>query len=148
MDLAATYVATHEWLLAVTGMTHAMAHVHAGLAIYLIVQAVLRTRRASIVALHAVFGLELVNEIIQWAHYGSWRLPDTLADIALTVFWPTALYLLGTWRRARWRADHSPRGPRAVKALLAFAQLNPAVVPAAAHDGGSLRRSRSEETSR
>lgn len=102
MDPFSLYVSSCENLLRWAGMTHPMAHVHAGLAIYLSVQFLLRTRRASGIALQAVIGAELVNEIVERAYYGSWRWEDTSADIALTLFWPTALYLLATWRRQRW----------------------------------------------
>lgn len=102
MDIFSLYTSTMESLLRWADMTHSMAHVHAGLAIYLTVQFLLRTRRASGIALQAVIGVELVNEIVQRAVYGSWRWEDTSADIALTIFWPSALYLLSVYRRQRW----------------------------------------------
>lgn len=102
MDIFAAYVDLINQSLHLIGMTHAMAHVHGGLAIYLGVQTLLRTRRASAIALQAVLGAELVNEILERGYYGSWRWHDTLGDIAMTMLWPTALYLLSRYRRARW----------------------------------------------
>jgi hypothetical protein len=102
MLLAAYYVETTTDLLTRTGMTHEMGHLHAGLLIYVGMQMLLRTRRASSIALQAVIGAEIVNEILQRAYYGSWRWPDTLGDVALTVFWPTILYAAARYRRARW----------------------------------------------
>ncbi len=102
MDIFSLYVAFTDGLLRWADMSHPMAHMHAGLAIYVAVQFLLRTRRASGIALQAVIGAELVNEIIERAHYGSWRWDDTLADFALTIFWPSILYLMATWRRQRW----------------------------------------------
>lgn len=147
MDIADSYVALTEGLLRSLHMGHPLAHVHAGLAIYLGVQFVLRTRRASAIALQAVIGAELVNEILERAAYGSWRWADTSADIALTLFWPCALYALSGYRRARWERWRAARQAAAAAGPLALLRsetvralggleykLNP---PAAAHDDGS-----------
>lgn len=111
MDPISAYVDASNAFLAWTGLTHPMAHLHVGMAIYVGVQLILRTRRASAIALQAVYGAEFVNEIVQRAYYGSWRVEDTLGDIALTVFWPTLLYAVAKYRRARWVSDR----PVAVK---------------------------------
>lgn len=81
------------------------AHVHAGLAIYVIVQFVLRTRRASLLALQLVCAAELANECINRLQYGSWRLDDTIVDIVATIFWPFVLYAMSRYRRHRWASD-------------------------------------------
>jgi hypothetical protein len=83
------------------------------------VQMVLRTRRASGIALQAVIGAELVNEIIQRAVHGSWRWEDTLADVALTIFWPSMLYLMGGWRRQRWTRWQARERTRRRQAVMA-----------------------------
>ena len=87
MNVAATYVEMNEWIVSCLGDAHALAHVHVGLAIYVIVQVFTRDRRASIQGLICVLGAELANEIIEAAHYGSMRWGDTLGDIAMTLFW-------------------------------------------------------------
>lgn len=124
MELADDYVSLCDALLNLSGMSHPLAHLNGGLAIYIGVQFALRTRRASGIALQAVFGAEIVNEILQRAHYGSWRVPDTMGDIATTVFWPTLLYAMAKYRRSRWKAtaikgQAAPlRIPHATPALL------------------------------
>lgn len=102
MEIPALYVDGINDLLDSLGMSHPMGHLHAGLGIYVAMQMILRTRRASAIALQAVFGAEMVNEILQRAYYGSWRWEDTLGDIALTMLWPTILYAMSRYRRARW----------------------------------------------
>ncbi|MBM6577176.1 hypothetical protein KCP91_12405 [Microvirga sp. SRT01] len=37
---------------------------------------------------------ELVNECFDRVRTGSWRLPDTIADIVNSVLWPVALFVL------------------------------------------------------
>lgn len=123
MELIDAYVATCEAFLAQTGISHPMAHLHVGLLIYVGVQIVLRTRRASSIALQAVYGAELVNEILQRAHYGSWRIEDTLGDIFLTVLWPTLLYGVAKFRRARWELTMLRRRDRAETLQSTHAQL-------------------------
>ena len=108
MDLARSYVDLTNVILDMTGLTHPMAHLHGGLAIYVLMQFALRTRRASAIALQAVFGAEIINEIVQRGYYGSWRWEDSIADVLITVTWPTILYGLGKFRRTRWTAANSP----------------------------------------
>lgn len=102
MELASFYVSSVNEALVWAKLSHEMGHLHGGLAIYVVMQTLLRTRRASGIALQAVFGCEIVNEILQRMVYGDWRWADTLGDVALTIFWPTMLYALGKYRRARW----------------------------------------------
>ncbi|HEX7874893.1 MAG TPA: hypothetical protein VF475_18415 [Sphingobium sp.] len=112
MDIASDYVLFTRDVLDGLGMSHPMAHIHAGLMIYLGVQMLLRTRRASTIALHAVIGAELVNEVLDYSFYGSWRWADTLGDIALTLLWPAAFYLMGKFRRMRWERWQQVRRQR------------------------------------
>jgi hypothetical protein len=79
-----------------------LAHINAGLAIYVVTQTMLRTRRASIMALQAVIAAELCNEVIDRLYFGSWRWDDTIKDVIVTLFWPTVLYTLSRYRRQRW----------------------------------------------
>lgn len=83
------------------------AHVHAGMAIYVLVQFVLRTRRASLLALQLVLAAELANECVNRLQYGSWRLDDTCVDIVATMFWPLVLYAMSRYRRHRWASDQA-----------------------------------------
>lgn len=111
MSIAATYVALTEWIVSLMGGSHPVAHIHAGLAIYVAVQVVTRDRRASLHALIAVAGMELANEIVEAAYYRSPRWGDTLGDIALTLLWPGILYAVSRFRRQRWTAEAATTRP-------------------------------------
>lgn len=127
MDIPSSYVAATQMALDWTGFTHPMAHLNGGMAIYLGMQLVLRTRRASAIALHAVYGAEIVNELLQYAYYGGLRIDDTIGDIATTVFWPTMLYLLAHYRRARWEWWTARQRRRAERALVHSGFASPEV---------------------
>ena len=114
MDFAALYVAQANALVEMFGVSHATMHVHAGMAIYLGAKFVLRTRRASAYALLAVIHAELANEVMDFLHYGSLRLEDTLSDIALTLLWPTADYLITRYRRKRWNVEAARQRAKSV----------------------------------
>jgi hypothetical protein len=103
MDLPAAYVATTESLLAMLRLSHQLGHLNGGLILYLGSQYLLGGRRASFFPLAIVFIAEASNECIQAAFYHSWRLPDTLADIAWTVFWPCMIFA-----HARLRSQRRP----------------------------------------
>ncbi|BBD99736.1 hypothetical protein SAMIE_1032370 [Sphingobium amiense] len=111
MDLAAFYVAQANGLVEMLGISHATMHVHAGMALYVGAKFMLRTRRASAYALLTVIHAELANELLDFLHYGSLRLEDTLADIALTLLWPVLDYGVTRYRRKRWRGESALRRP-------------------------------------
>ena len=102
MDLPATYVALTEGLLRIIPISHPMAHLNGGLIIYLGMQYLMGERRAALVPLLAVAFAEGLNESIEAAYYGSWRIDDTLGDIGWTLFWPCMLYAHARYRRHRW----------------------------------------------
>lgn len=103
MDLPAAYVATTESLLAMLRLSHQLGHLNGGLILYLGAQYLLGARRDSLFPLTIVFVAEAFNECIQAAFYHSWRVPDTLADIAWTVFWPCMIFA-----HARFRGQRRP----------------------------------------
>lgn len=88
-----------------SGATHGMMHMHAGLAIYIVAQLVLRTRRASMAALNTVIAAAIGHEVLDYLGSSSWELVDTLQDIGLTVMWPVAITGVGQYRRARWQQE-------------------------------------------
>ena len=48
----------------------------------------------------------MFNEVMDRLHYGSWRWPDTLGDVANTLFWPLAICVgirLRPMIERRWR---------------------------------------------
>ena len=102
MDLISSYREWTEAIKAMTGFSPQMLHVHAGMAIYLMGQLLLGSRRASWVAFSVVLEIELMNEVMNYLYYGSWRWHDTLSDIVLTLFWPATSVVVGKYRRWRW----------------------------------------------
>jgi hypothetical protein len=121
MDISATYHSMIDWIIMTTGMSDKVLHIHAGMAIYLIAQLVLRTRRASLNALTIVFAAEAMNETMDRLYSGSWNWPDTLSDFAMTMFWPLMIVIVGRYRRQRWARRE------AHKAFLAKMGLVPAM---------------------
>lgn len=87
------------------GASHSMMHVHAGLAIYVVTQFAVRTRRASMTALNTVVALAVGHEVLDYLGTASWDWLDTIKDIALTVTWPVAVTAVGQYRRARWQQE-------------------------------------------
>jgi len=86
------------------GLSHDAMHVHVGLAIFLVVAAVLRKVRGGVwLALGAVLAGELVNEVgdsfdwIRWT--GAPNLMESAKDVISTVLWP--LVLAAIWTLAR-----------------------------------------------
>ncbi len=114
MDLPAAYVALTEGLLRIVPLSHPMAHLNGGLVIYLGMQLLMGTRRAALAPLLAVCFAEGLNECLEAAYYGSWRIDDTLGDVALTLFWPCMLYAHSRYRRYRWAIAERGRAPEGV----------------------------------
>ena len=104
MEPVTAYHALKTGIETMTGQSPTLLHIHGGLAIYLLFQLALGTRRGSWLALMLLGQIELLNEILDRFHYGSWRLHDTLGDIAATMTWPVLLVLASTYRRRRWAA--------------------------------------------
>ena len=121
MDIAALYVAQANDIVEMLGISHATMHVHAGMAIYVSAKFMLRTRRASAYALLTVIHAELLNDLLDFLHYRSLRLDDTLSDIALTLLWPMLDYAVTRHRRKRWKAETAlrRRAPSSALDLLA-----------------------------
>lgn len=83
----------------------ALVHLHVGMAIYVGVQLLMRTRRASFVALHCVIAAAVMKEFYDRLTYGSWRWDDTKIDLLATVMWPLILHSVSRYRRQRWAVD-------------------------------------------
>ena len=107
MDLPGLYVSLTERVVSLLGGSHSLAHLNAGLLIYVSVQVAARDRRASLIALQAVAGAEFLNEAIEAIHFGSPRWADTLGDVAVTLAWPAILYAVARYRRQRWARETS-----------------------------------------
>lgn len=87
MNVPAAYHAWILWTASATSLPDAILHIHAGLAILLIVRIVTRRSFASLIPLAAVVFAEIGNEVLDYLHHGLY-LHDTLADIGNTLFWP------------------------------------------------------------
>lgn len=109
MDLATSYHHLTDQFLVLTGWSDKMAHLNAGMAIYVLTQLMLRTRRASLPALATVVFVELCNEGLDTWFYGELRLAESLVDIAYTLAWPAIITLIGIYRRERWSRKQGPR---------------------------------------
>ncbi len=92
MDIPGIYHGWIEWIGDGTGLPDAILHIHAGLAILLIVRLVSRRSLGSFVPFAVVVFAEFGNELLDYLHYGL-RLDDTLADIGNTLFWPLVISL-------------------------------------------------------
>lgn len=92
MDLPALY---HEWTVWIgdgTGLPDAILHIHAGLAILILVRLITRRSLGTFIPFSAVVVAEVANEIMDYLAYGM-RWPDTLADFGNTLFWPFVISL-------------------------------------------------------
>lgn len=102
MDFVERYHQLTNWIVEYAGTSDKFVHLNAGLAIFLLVQLFIRDRRASYFALALLLVIELFNEIFDALYFDDIRWSDTLTDIGSTMFWPTAIVLVGKYRRARW----------------------------------------------
>jgi hypothetical protein len=80
----AHWVGVNDWLL----------HTHIGMAIFVSVIIIFRRTLTSPWPLIVVSIAELANEYLDRLAYGSWRVPDTLRDVAFTLSWPLLFFLL------------------------------------------------------
>jgi hypothetical protein len=126
-ELVGRYHEATDGVLAFAGTSDKAVHVHAGLAIYMLAQLALRTRRGSIDALLAVVLAEAANEALDRLFFGSWRWSDTLGDAVATLFWPAMLTVMSRYRRHRWErrrklaARPTPPGPQMARSAAAHA---------------------------
>lgn len=92
MDFPQIY---HSWILWIgdgTGLPDAILHIHAGMAILLLMRLLSRRSLGTFVPFAAVVLGEFGNELLDYLTYGM-RWADTLADIGNTLFWPFVISL-------------------------------------------------------
>jgi hypothetical protein len=92
MDIPGIYHGWIEWIGDGTGLPDAILHIHAGLAILLLVRLVTRRSLGTFIPFAFVVVAEFGNELLDYLHYG-WRPDDTYADIGNTLFWPLVISL-------------------------------------------------------
>ena len=80
------------WISDGTGLPDSILHIHAGLAVLLLVRLVTGRSLATFIPLAFVVLAEAGNEALDYMVYG-WRPANTYADIANTLFWPAVLSL-------------------------------------------------------
>jgi hypothetical protein len=84
-----------------TGMADSLLHVHAGMAVLLLMRLVTKRSLATPWPLLGVCAAEAANEMLDRLHWGSWRWEDTALDAVNTLFWPTVLFVGLRLRRSR-----------------------------------------------
>lgn len=90
-----------------TGLGNTILHIHGGMLVFLIARLVSGRSIGTFVPFAAVLVLELINEGIDRVNHGSWRVDDTMVDLASTLFWPFVLSLA-----VRLRPDRAGRSRR------------------------------------
>ena len=93
MDIPALWARFIQWIGDGTGLPDTILHIHAGMAVLLLARMVTRRSLGTFVPLSVVVAAEGANEVLDRMHYGSWRWPDTTADLVNTLFWPTVICL-------------------------------------------------------
>jgi hypothetical protein len=103
-DMVLDWEAAKNWLSAEFHVSHAVLHIHLGLAIYLLTCLLLRRPLGSVLPWLVVVALELTNEASDFARYyvsaWPWTATNTIEDIINTLFWPTVLLVLFHRERA------------------------------------------------
>lgn len=146
MHLAALVHALKEGLHDLSGGDRALAHVHAGLAVYAAAQ-VIWTRRTAVKGLLLVIAMVIVNEAFVATFTNDWTPDQRLWPATMTLFWPMVFTALA-WRR-RWHlAATLVRFPQAGRAATAPSVEAPVpkkpaqlqVVPAGARTAATTQR--------
>ena len=110
MTLPAIYHGMIDWIGDGTGLPDTILHIHAGMAILLIARVASGRSLGTFVPLSAVAAAEFANEVMDRLYFGSWRWPDTLSDIANTLFWPSIICLAVRLRPLIAGSASAPRG--------------------------------------
>ena len=85
----------HRWILWIgdgTGLPDTILHIHAGLAVLILVRLVSGRSLGTLIPFAAVVVAELGNETMDYLSYGM-RWGDTLSDLGNTWFWPFVITL-------------------------------------------------------
>ncbi|SOB79351.1 hypothetical protein SAMN06297144_0503 [Sphingomonas guangdongensis] len=89
--MASLYQRFVTWIGEGTGLPDTVLHIHAGLAVLMIVRIISGRSLGSFIPWLVVLAAELANEVMDRIIYGSWRWPDTINDVVHTMFWPTVI---------------------------------------------------------
>lgn len=88
IDFPQIYHSWIDWIVKTTNLSDSVLHVHAGLFIFIVTRAVSQRSLGSAFPILIVFVAETINELLDWMHFGSIRLSDTIKDVFCTTFWP------------------------------------------------------------
>lgn len=94
MELVNVYARIIAHVTELCGGSDKFAHTYVGLAIWLATLIVLRRSLTDWRMLIPLMLLEGANEVMDRLAVGSWMWPETLKDIAATMFWPATIILL------------------------------------------------------
>lgn len=100
MDLASRYSQFVDWLGGGGAMLDTVLHIHGGMMILLVTRVLTGRSLATPWPLLAVVIAAFAKEFVDYLSYDVIK-PDTLSDIAHTLFWPTVLFVGLRARRAR-----------------------------------------------
>lgn len=92
------------WIGDGTGLPDSILHIHAGMAVFLLVRLASGRSLGTFIPFVFVVLAEAANEVLDYMVYG-WRPADTYLDIANTLFWPFVLSL-AVRLRPMHRRDH------------------------------------------
>ena len=102
-DMVLDWETFKVWLSSEFHVSHAVLHIHLGLAIYLLSCLLLRRPLGSVLPWLVVVALELTNEASDFARYyvsdWPWTPTNTIEDVINTLFWPTVLLVLFSRQR-------------------------------------------------
>ena len=104
MDLLYRYPHLIDWITLKTGLPDSTLHIHAGLLILVLVRLLTGWSLRSFLPFAGVVVAEGVNETIDRLIFGSWRWPDTRADLFYTLAWPLVLSVVALIRPVRRRS--------------------------------------------
>src|SRR5688572_5719732 len=86
-----TYQEAIAWIVETSVMSQPLLHVHIGMALFLATRLISRQRLDTMTPLAVVIVAELLNELLDRAHFGAWRWRDTASDVFHTLLWPVLL---------------------------------------------------------
>lgn len=101
MQIVAAYAQVKNQVGTWTNLSDPILHTHLGMLVFVAAAVLLRKPFRSPIPLLAVTLIEALNECLDRINHGSWRWPNTLSDVAFTLFWPVLIYLLARARKLR-----------------------------------------------
>lgn len=100
------------WLSHELHISHAVLHIHVGLAIFFAATVFLRRRPGSLLPLLIVLTLETANELADFLRYQvsgwPWGPSGTIEDVIDTMLWPTVITVLIRLMPGLWSAARKP----------------------------------------